>query len=299
MALRARTPLLLLPQTYGEFRTKRSATVASRIVRDPLTISWSRDQRSHEVLLRLAGDKHNPARQVAGVDVAFGLQPIPRPDLIDLDLLDWMGHNRDRPVVGINVSGLLYNDPRSADRYGLTLDYRETVFRLVTRFLGESDARIVLVPHVNPQLDGIESDPRACEHLLERLTTAHPDRVRQAPMFTDPGSAKWFIGSLDWFMGSRMHSTIAALSSDVVAAALSYSMKTVGVFEACGMGSAAVNGRVVDTSAAVDQLWHLWLTRSTQAEVLARGSARTRAAAESQMDEIVSTIERCRAAVDD
>lgn len=294
IALRARIPLLLLPQTYGEFTNPKSAAVASRILNDPLTTAWSRDGDSHEVLTELARESHDPSRQLTGVDIAFNLRAVPRPDLLDTDLKEWTRSDRDRPVVGINVSGLLYNDPGSAAKYGLTVDYRETLRRLAMRILEESNARIVLVPHVNPRGEAMESDPRACANFLEPLTTAYPDRVAQAPTFADPGAVKWLISSMDWFLGSRMHSTIAALSSDVVAAALAYSMKTAGVFRSCGMESAVVDGRSAETSEAVERLWHLWETRRAQATVLARGSSRVRNAASAQMDDVVSTIERCR-----
>ena len=298
LALRARTPLILLPQTYGEFEIERSSRLASEIVRNPLTTAWSRDKRSHEVLVELAGAEHDPSRHLAGVDVAFGLEPVDASGSLPAELSSWIEPRRDHPVAGINISGLLYNDPTAASRYRLSVDYRSTVRRLATKLLRESDARIVLMPHVNPQKDGVESDPRACGHLFRELSADHPDRVCVAPAFSDPGSAKWLIGSFDWFMGSRMHSTIAALSSNVVAAALAYSMKTYGVFESCDMAAAVVDGRSASTDEAVEQLWQLWLSRDDQAEQLRQGSARVRGAASSQMDDITSRILRYRSAVD-
>jgi len=296
LSLRARTPLILLPQTYGEFEIDRSSRLAAEIIRNPLTTAWSRDQKSHEVLLRLAGDTHDPSRQLSGVDMAFGLEPVSAASSLSQQLTDWLQPRREHPVAGINVSGLLYNDPTAASRYRLTVDYRATVRRLATRILSESDARVVLMPHVNPLASGVESDPVACDHLLHELCSDHPDRVAVAPAFTDPGSAKWLIGSFDWFMGSRMHSTIAALSSDVVAAALAYSMKTYGVFESCNMATAVVDGRAVNTDAAVEQLWQLWVSRDSRTEQLRQGSARVRSAADSQMDRIVARIMEHRSA---
>jgi len=298
LALRARTPLILLPQTYGEFEIERSRGLAAEIIRNPLTTAWSRDRRSHEVLVELAGAEHDPSRHLAGVDVAFGLEPVTAAGSLPRELSAWLEPRRERPVAGINVSGLLYNDPTAASRYRLTVDYRATVRGLATKLLRESDARVVLMPHVNPHADGVESDPRACEHLLRELSADHPDRVVVAPAFSDPGSAKWLIGSFDWFMGSRMHSTIAALSSDVVAAALAYSMKTYGVFESCNMASAVVDGRAVATDEAVELLWRLWLSRDAQSEQLREGSARVRSAADSQMDQIAARILQHRSATD-
>ena len=61
VTLRARTPLVLLPQTYGEFRRGSSRRVAEAIVRRS-TLAFARDARSHDQLVELAGDRYDPRR---------------------------------------------------------------------------------------------------------------------------------------------------------------------------------------------------------------------------------------------
>ena len=51
----------------------------------------------------------------------------------------------------------------------------------------------------------------------------------------DASEVKWCISKLDWFVGSRMHATIAALSSGVPCAAIAYSRKFRGVFATLGV----------------------------------------------------------------
>jgi colanic acid/amylovoran biosynthesis protein len=51
-----------------------------------------------------------------------------------------------------------------------------------------------------------------------------------APKFTSPIEAKSYISQMDFFIGSRMHSTIASLSSGVATVPIAYSRKFSGVF---------------------------------------------------------------------
>jgi polysaccharide pyruvyl transferase WcaK-like protein len=59
---------------------------------------------------------------------------------------------------------------------------------------------------------------------------------------------------MDWFCGTRMHSTIAALSSGVPTAAIAYSGKTRGVFDSCGMEDQVIDPRQLETQSVVEQL---------------------------------------------
>src|SRR5690606_34010358 len=58
----------------------------------------------------------------------------------------------------------------------------------------------------------------------------------------------------DLFVGSRMHSCIAALSQGIPCVGVAYSMKFRGVFESVGMEDWIVDGRDVETSAAVKEV---------------------------------------------
>ena len=51
-----------------------------------------------------------------------------------------------------------------------------------------------------------------------------------APFALDPIEIKSYIAGMDFFMGSRMHSTIAAFSSEVPVVPMAYSRKFNGLF---------------------------------------------------------------------
>ena len=70
--LEAGRPLILLPQTYGPFRSDEARALAGRLVRGA-TAAWARDVESFEQLRILLGPDFDPERHHVGVDMAFGL----------------------------------------------------------------------------------------------------------------------------------------------------------------------------------------------------------------------------------
>jgi colanic acid/amylovoran biosynthesis protein len=283
--------LVLLPQTYGPFRGQRTQREAADVVAGA-ECAWARDAASFDVLRSLLGGAFDAERHRSGVDVAFRLEPAaPRLPLTP-QLRRWLAPDRDAPVVGINVSGLTHVYPEQARRdYGLRADYRATIRGVLQRFLERSDARVVLVPHVLTPPGHFESDGEACRHAVATLGGRAFDRVAVAPDL-DAAEAKWLIARTDWFSGTRMHSTIAALSSGVPAAALAYSGKTRGVFGTCGVAEHVADLRELGTDEAIAAVWRSWEARDEAAAALAQALPGVLAAADAQMDEIVATCRR-------
>jgi colanic acid/amylovoran biosynthesis protein len=113
-----------------------------------------------------------------------------------------------------------------------------------------------------------ESDIAACRAALESLPPDARQRVAVCPILEDPREVKWVISKMGWFCGTRMHATIAALSSGVPAAAIAYSIKTAGVFETCGLADRVVDPRALDTEQALGRLWNAWATRDAAHAIL-------------------------------
>ena len=259
LALQLKRPLILLPQTYGPFKNKKSRIIASEIVKKS-QCAWARDSRSFEVLVDLLGDSFNAERHRCGVDVAFGL-PSVKPVSISSSLINFL-ENKDSEVIGLNVSGLIYNDPKNArEHFGFKADYNTVILDLVQRFLRKTDCRIALVPHVIAPEGALESDITACRDVLLRLNEHDHNRVMIMPEYENPCEVKWVISQFDWFCGTRMHAAIAALSSAVPVAAISYSPKTLGVFETCGQGAHVADPLKMITDEVVECVWNSWTLR--------------------------------------
>ena len=280
-------PLILLPQTYGPFQTDRARRTATEILRQ-VTRAWARDERSYAYLQELLGKDFDPQRHRCGMDVAFELAACePRAELPS-QVRHWL-RDRPGPVVGINVSGLLFLDPEgSRKRYGLKADYQAAIKALIHRLLQQTSCRILLIPHVVEPCFSYESDAMACSAIAAEMGREGQHRLAILPAFYGPGEVKWVIGQLDWFCGTRMHSAIAALSQGVATAGISYSIKTAGVFEACGQGKHVADPRVQSTPDVVERVWQAWEERAASAARLRKALPGVLAKAREQMDEIVA-----------
>lgn len=294
IALENNIPLILLPQTYGPFNAPKSRHIAQRIVCGA-AMAWARDGRSFEVLRDLLGDAFDPGRHRLGVDVAFALEPSDPGDRLSLDLRGRLSTDNSERPVGVNISGLMYHDPeRTRNHYGFVADYRELITYLLTGLLERTDAPILLVPHVLTPAGNYESDPEACRLARETLPVGLRKQVHLVPPDFDASEMKWIISRCQWFNGTRMHATIAGLSTGVPTTAIAYSPKTQGVFETCGLGHAVVDPREYDTDTCVERLLELFDRRDELASTLADHLPGVKAQADRQMDEIVQFIESSR-----
>jgi polysaccharide pyruvyl transferase WcaK-like protein len=199
--------LYLAPQTYGPFKTFFGKRLA-KIVANQADEIFSRDELSKNHYQSLISKKINNF-----TDVAFSL-PFTKMPL-----------NEDTTKVGINVSGLLYSRPPNDGNFALKLNYADYTDRVIEYFVNQG-VEVTLVPHVSGKANE-EDDLYASKLLLSKFK-----QLKIAPKFSTPVEAKTFISQFDFFIGARMHATIAAFSSNVAVAPVAYSMKFKGVFSA-------------------------------------------------------------------
>jgi colanic acid/amylovoran biosynthesis protein len=291
IALDAGKPLVLLPQTYGPFRYPETQRIASDLVRRS-HMAWARDAVSFQALKDLLGQDFDPAKHRQGVDMAFALPPV-APTRMSEELRNWLSPEQrlKHEVIGLNVRGLIYNKPgEAAAQFGLKADYPELVHRFLRWVLKNTQARVVLVPHVTTESGNPESDPDAAHKIVEWLDEQYRDRVQVSDPDYSPSELKWLIGQTSWFCGTRMHSTIAALGSGVPTAAVSYSLKTRGVFETCGQQHQSFELRHQTTDEILDAMQESFLRRDHDRRKLAERIPQVIATARQQLDEILKSL---------
>jgi polysaccharide pyruvyl transferase WcaK-like protein len=281
-------PLLLLPQTYGPF--DESLERASRIVRRSVAC-FARDERSFDNLKSMLGDEFDSDRHRCGVDMAFGLAVRDPGDRLDADIRSWIDDS-STPTIGLNPSGLIGNTPGiDKSRYGFRADYRQTLIRFLSMMLAETDANVLLIPHVMSPRGVAESDLQMCEWLESEFAEEFGHRLKITSNHLDQCEVKWVISRMDWFCGTRMHATIAGLSTNVPTATISYSDKAIGVFETCGQGGEVFDPRMLEVEPIAEGLMDSYRRRKETRTGLSDSLRTVKERAASQMDEIAAIIE--------
>lgn len=211
LAQNQKVPLIMAPQTVGPFRRLWTRAIAATTLRRCEHV-FVREKLSYGLASQL-GVPHAKLDEV--IDVAFALP--------------YEQHSQNdgrREAVGVNISGLLYRGGYDRRNYfGLSFDYRLFSLKLVEA-LASRGCEVHLIPHVLGRADSIDDDYSACQEVAGAV-----GGCSLAPAFADPSAAKEYISGMSFFVGARMHSTIAALSSGIPTVGVGYSQKMKGLYD--------------------------------------------------------------------
>jgi len=244
LVLLAGQRLVLLPQTVGPF-SSFPGRVISRYILKRARIIFLRDYSGREEIKGLVGWKFEENKLRFCHDVGFVVEPT-KPAAMELDGLE-KEEKPDPPPVGINVSGLLYMGGYTHNNmFGLRVDYRQLVYELIGDLIDKKGLRVLLVPHVFGTGDDSESDSAVCEKIYRELKPRYGDKLYFARGEYDQGEIKHIIGLCGFFIGSRMHACIAALSQNIPTVSIAYSKKFKGVMETIGVDDHVADPRSMD-----------------------------------------------------
>lgn len=249
-------PLVLLPQTLGPFKSSMAKRIARWTMRRA-EIVYARDRESLVEIQPLIGNDSSRLR--FSYDMAFAMEPFPPSGerMLQLRKLDGC-----RPLVGLNVSGLLYMGGYSGDNmFGLKADYRQLVRDIVHYFV-QKNAHVLLVSHVSGGGEGSESDTTACAEIHREIESKCGGRLHLLEGEYDHQEIKHVIGRCDFFLGSRMHACIAALSQCVPAIGLAYSRKFRGVLDSIQVPNLVVDLRDHDTTEIIRRVGEAYRLRA-------------------------------------
>lgn len=230
IAIDSKTPFMLGPQTYGPFQRVWVRKIASQIIKKS-TYVFARDKFSKEYAEELSG-----RTVVLTTDVAFSL-PYERKEIED--------GNRVR--ICFNPSGLLWKGGYDNAKLQMATDYQAYCRQIVDYLTKQAGYSVYLLPHViSSSKDVGESDSFVCELLHDEFPNTIIARNIDSPM-----SAKGFISAMDLFIGSRMHGTIAALSTGVANIPVSYSRKFEGLYDSLDYPY-VIHAKTQNTNEAID-----------------------------------------------
>ncbi len=238
--------LVLLPQTYGPYKGWVARLMARWILRRARAVV-SRDSQGVETVRQVAGSD-GPGVQEAP-DLGFCMSPEPLEPAV---LTRIGGLRNDGPIVGINISSLLYmGGYTGTNMFHLLEPFPKLVSALVNHIVQDLRARVLLVPHVCGGALGKEDETRLCDRLQAEFSSCHGERVCYLGHDLNHRQMKAVIGHCDLFIGARMHACIAALSQGIPAVGLAYSRKFRGVFASIGMEEFVADLRILDTGGVI------------------------------------------------
>ena len=241
LALALDKKMVVLPQTIGPFKSAVAKAIARTILRRAVLI-YSRDHEGIAETRELIGSSDTAQKVRFCYDVGFVLDP-GRPKNKGLQFDNRT--EKERPVVGLNISGLLYMGGYSKNNvFGLKIDYKELISDLIDLMIGKYNATVMLVPHVFGS-DG-ESDSVVCQEVYSLLKERYDGRLLFASGDYNQNEIKYIIGLCDFFIGSRMHACIAALSQSVPTVSIAYSRKFIGVMETIGVAELVADPRKLE-----------------------------------------------------
>jgi len=233
--------MVILPQTIGPFNSVLAKIMARTILRRAELV-YSRDKEGVVVARELMGLCKTDRRIQFCYDVGFVLDAV-RPKSIAPGF-DNRGV-KGKSVIGLNISGLLYMGGYSRNNmFGLKIDYKKFIPELIDLLISKHDSIVMLVPHVFGR-DG-ESDSLACREIYSFLNERYKERLLSVDDGYNESEIKYIIGLCDFFIGSRMHACIAALSQSVPTVSIAYSSKFIGVMQTIGVAELVADPRKLE-----------------------------------------------------
>ena len=250
--------LVLLPQTYGPYHARLARSIAKWVILNASMV-LSRDRESIMLIKDQLGVKLSDHQIAFCPDVAFTLPSVFLPKLELYPPTDVL---TKEPFIGINVNGLMFQGGYTGkNMFGLRYEYKTFILNLIEKLITENDCLIALIPHTYGERGNVNSDPEAASLIYDALKDKCKNRLYRVTGEYDQFEIKGIIGQCDFFIGSRMHACIAAISQNVPTAAIAYSKKFSGVFESIGLEHMVVDARLLDMDESINRVMALYQRR--------------------------------------
>ena len=218
--------VIFTPQTIGPFNTLLGKIMGAI----PLLLAakiFTRDKKGDK-FLNTIGKKSIRTR-----DVSTFMQP------------QKVDYTVKQNTIGININGLMWEN--TYDGLENCFDnYKILLKQLVDKLL-EQNYNILLIPHTySITEDFCENDYKAILQFIQNYKdeskVTYLNQEYLAP------ELKYIISQCDFFIGSRMHSNLAALTTSTPTAALSYSYKFEGTFKMFNVEECVINAKDMENN---------------------------------------------------
>lgn len=247
-------PYVFMPQAWGPL-TKSFSQQAIRHMAKHAALLYARDKTSLQCLRSIPNIPEEKLELAPDIVLKFE----PRESRDTLEPLERAGLlPKDRQRVGICPNIRIYI-ATEREGVGMANPYVRWLVELCRRFLRETDVELVLFPHEMSHSSWRRDDRYVCR--LVRKAIADDRRVRFFSEYCSADTLKLLIREVDFLIGSRFHSIIAALSLYVPTVAVGWSHKYQEVLNDAGVGELAFSYKTMCNGATINRVLETWANR--------------------------------------
>ncbi|WP_195429096.1 polysaccharide pyruvyl transferase family protein [Clostridium sp. D46t1_190503_E9] len=244
-AINLKKKLVIMPQTLGPFKSLWVKKVARNIL-NKADIVFVRDEISKKVAL----EELKVNREIKFIpDMAFYMKPDKNTSI------DKFVESKESIKIGLNVSALLYNSGYNGNNmFNLKVDYKHLIDSLIEKLSKIPNTEIILIPHVMVKDIEVEDDFRVCKKMAEELNSKLKINIKTIDKYYREDEIKAIISGCDYFIGSRMHACIGAISSCVPTSPIAYSRKFIGIWDNIELGYCVTDPRKEEEKEIIDSI---------------------------------------------
>lgn len=250
-------PVFMFPQTIGPFRSLICKVLAKWILNKVERI-YVREPQSEKLVFEIVKKKD---KVIPSFDLGFLLLPkeIRQEPLIKKVI-------KANVSVGINISGLIYDYNQRKNILRKEFDYVQMNITAIIRLVKLNHSlAIFLVPNVystDKELKKIKYDDlQAIYQIYNQL----PHNIKKKVFILEKdyscAELNWFISNLSFFIGTRMHPCIFAISNCVPTAFIAYSYKSIGMVKRFDLEECALDMRFLDEEQIVQRTLDIFRNR--------------------------------------
>ena len=274
-------PIVCYSQSIGPF-SKLTAPWARELLNRTEQISV-RETISRDMMLELGVSRDKI--HVYG-DCAFVLPTASDQRVSDIFSKEGIPASAKR-LVGVSVSSLMIDilSEESSSGEGLAAKYKRILVGFVDDITIDPENHVILIPHVISPRYWMTDDRAACNLVHEEVN--RQDQVHTLDSDYSAQELKGVIGKCEFFVGSRMHACIAALSQGIPTVTIGWSHKYDGIMSRLGQGNLALNLTRIGGDEVLGRLRAAFDERDEISISLSAASDLERASAQSGADIIV------------
>jgi len=261
ISIKMKKNCILMPQTIGPFNYKITRVLSKYIVNN-CCMNFARDIVSYNYLLTNMGVAKT--KVALAPDLAFNM--LPSQERLINDIIEINNKSR-APLVGINISALLFNGGyTSKNQFKLLINYKDLIDKIIQYFI-EKNCNIILVPHVLCSEENVEDDYSLCRNIANEIRKYYPYIYTFDKKYRED-QIKAIIGQCDFFIGSRMHACIGAISMGVPTVPVAYSRKFIGIWDIYGMKDCIADAKTMDIEEIITKIGYCYNNRNNIQDIL-------------------------------